>query len=621
MAHDSSGTADGWGAVSPRTVDRFVAALAAVACALQVGGVLTIRAGASTPTPLVWLALGTLAGCSVWLAVQAVRAGSVRQPGWLLTAVGVILAASPLVGEQNPSGAQPWQVQYWMVAGFAAVLSLPLVLAVSLAVVMMVGFAALQAPHLGWVVASLEATVVLLLSLFAGLLVLLSRVAARSLERATSARAEATAAEARARAGAQSRAWWVQDVHARVLPVLDAGAAVSAADLDRVRAAARSALEHHHPPQDTDTLVAHTRRYAAQLGLDLEVEVETLGDPPPEIAAALTGALSEALANVARHSGVQRAILSGRVAPLAVTLSVTDAGQGFDAAAIHRLGYGIRTGVRQRMDTVAGAVDIRSGRGAGTTVTLTWAGEEPRRDLLVPRWPFTWLLVPGVLSLAIHIGLGWLLTAETTHHPWAVPAGGATLAVLLATAVLSARLPWLGPVVSLLTPLTVGLLLANAVPTDAADYRTWMTGASVPVLVTLAVVGRHRCGVVGAVLTLLAVLGVGGAAGWHLGLLLAVSTQVVLVPVWAVLTFAFSERYAARGVRAVEEAAAAHTRSVELQARADRWHADAARVEAVVGPTLRCLSEAEQATAELRAECLRARATLHRELTALSKAA
>lgn len=103
------------------------------------------------------------------------------------------------------------------------------------------------------------------------------------------------------------------------------------------------------------------------------VEVEVTIDPAdlrPEQESALAMALREAVTNVVRHAGAQRATISITTVGGAVRLEVSDDGRG----SVGPAGSGI-TGMRERIVALGGSVDVGSPRrrddGHGTVVAVT----------------------------------------------------------------------------------------------------------------------------------------------------------------------------------------------------------------------------------------------------------
>jgi len=126
-------------------------------------------------------------------------------------------------------------------------------------------------------------------------------------------------------------------------------------------------------------LVAAIKRlvetFRARLGLTVTVDFGDLDDHdrlPRETETVIYRIAQESLTNVARHSGVQTAVVEVTVVGDNVTVEVRDDGSGFDASlAIGSLGL---TGMHERAALVGGTLHIVSSPGAGTTVRL----ETPR---------------------------------------------------------------------------------------------------------------------------------------------------------------------------------------------------------------------------------------------------
>jgi signal transduction histidine kinase len=122
----------------------------------------------------------------------------------------------------------------------------------------------------------------------------------------------------------------------------------------------------------------------ARLGLeidlnDAQVEGRQPGLPGPssEAAAALVGAVDEALVNVGKHAGVTRVTVRVRPEPRGLAVTVVDQGCGFDAGA--RPGLGLEGSVRARIREVGGWAFVESVPGSGTRVEL-WVPAEPVTD-------------------------------------------------------------------------------------------------------------------------------------------------------------------------------------------------------------------------------------------------
>lgn len=119
------------------------------------------------------------------------------------------------------------------------------------------------------------------------------------------------------------------------------------------------------------------RRWAEANRVD--AVLTTTGDARPmhaDVEVALLRTAQEALANVAKHAKAGRVGLTLSYMEDLVTLDVRDDGVGFDPAAVRRAhgpadgGFGL-TGMRQRVQRLAGRLDIESEPGGGTAISAT----------------------------------------------------------------------------------------------------------------------------------------------------------------------------------------------------------------------------------------------------------
>lgn len=171
--------------------------------------------------------------------------------------------------------------------------------------------------------------------------------------------------------------------------VLAALIAAERADSDRARdlavAMAREALtrlanteaavsqEGSDDPVGTAQIVAELRRALSELGADAIVEERgTAGLIPGRVARALVLAARQAIGNAITHAyGRGMHVVAKGNGDDGVTLTIIDAGPGFDIESIGEDRLGIRASVVARMAAVAGSADIDSSD-AGTRVVLRW---------------------------------------------------------------------------------------------------------------------------------------------------------------------------------------------------------------------------------------------------------
>jgi len=107
----------------------------------------------------------------------------------------------------------------------------------------------------------------------------------------------------------------------------------------------------------------------------IQATVTTTGDPRPtrqEIELALLRTAQEALANVAKHASASRVVLTLSYMDELVTLDVHDDGTGFVAGSrsLENGGFGL-TAMRQRVEGLAGTLEIESDPTAGTTIAAS----------------------------------------------------------------------------------------------------------------------------------------------------------------------------------------------------------------------------------------------------------
>lgn len=193
---------------------------------------------------------------------------------------------------------------------------------------------------------------------------------------------------------------------------------------------------------DVAGVVAQLEAHAHRLGVDLEVALVIdsegpageLSPIPGPVLAALAGAGSEALTNVAKHSGVRTATLLVRTDQDGVQVFVADVGVGLARA---DEGFGISRSIRERMRSVGGqALTDQGPSGQGTVVLLEWHQRRP----VLPEIGSDLLLGTArvVLNVAVFLSgtacaltiLGWSAYAQ----PW-LALGAAMAPVLVAASV------------------------------------------------------------------------------------------------------------------------------------------------------------------------------------------
>jgi PAS domain S-box-containing protein len=119
-------------------------------------------------------------------------------------------------------------------------------------------------------------------------------------------------------------------------------------------------------------LLWHCRRYGEQAGLRVELEQAGLGRRlPAEVETAAYRVVQEALSNVARHAGVDRATVRVRAEGGRLHIAVEDRGAGFDPAAVHAAANGSGlSGMEERVALLGGRLVVESAPGSGTRLTV-----------------------------------------------------------------------------------------------------------------------------------------------------------------------------------------------------------------------------------------------------------
>lgn len=121
-----------------------------------------------------------------------------------------------------------------------------------------------------------------------------------------------------------------------------------------------------HPPALDDGLSDALSTLAARSTVPVELSVDVTQRPTPAIETIAYFCAAELLTNVIKHSGARRAVLRVAQEDRLLRLRVTDDGRG---GATLGAGSGL-TGLRQRVRTVDGRLDVSSPSGGPTSVTV-----------------------------------------------------------------------------------------------------------------------------------------------------------------------------------------------------------------------------------------------------------
>jgi signal transduction histidine kinase len=124
-----------------------------------------------------------------------------------------------------------------------------------------------------------------------------------------------------------------------------------------------------------DALADVARRWSVLNALAAQITTTGTARPMhPEIEGTLLRTAQEALANVAKHAAASRVGLTLSYMEDQVTLDVRDDGKGFEPSAVPEPvdghGFGL-IAMRQRLNRVAGRLEIESEPGSGTAVSAS----------------------------------------------------------------------------------------------------------------------------------------------------------------------------------------------------------------------------------------------------------
>jgi signal transduction histidine kinase len=221
----------------------------------------------------------------------------------------------------------------------------------------------------------------------------LLRLGARRADDATArrerARADLDVAAAR-RAAEREHLAALHDTAAATLLVVGAGALAddhrrvaeqAARDLAVLSRSAGPAPASCRTGAGGSDVVPLLRDAAHRSGLD----VRLTGDDhpvrlPAHAAAALADAAGEALRNVRRHAGVERATVTLRRAGDAVRVEVADAGRGLPPGPPDPHARGVRDSIVGRLAGAGGRAEVRDRAGGGVLVRLEWPHGPARTD-------------------------------------------------------------------------------------------------------------------------------------------------------------------------------------------------------------------------------------------------
>src|SRR5690606_38992753 len=159
---------------------------------------------------------------------------------------------------------------------------------------------------------------------------------------------------------------------ARVHKAVQQALALARAHLDEAR---RSVLDLRAAPLEGRTLAAAlavlasetTARHAIRVGFSAIGASRPL---PAAVESGLYRVAQEAIRNIVQHAATGAAQMTLTVTPARVTLTVEDAGRGFDSDQTPAQRFGLM-GMNERLKLLGGALTIASAPGRGTRIEAT----------------------------------------------------------------------------------------------------------------------------------------------------------------------------------------------------------------------------------------------------------
>jgi signal transduction histidine kinase len=103
--------------------------------------------------------------------------------------------------------------------------------------------------------------------------------------------------------------------------------------------------------------------------VDLEIDLPAGTRLPAKLETAIFRVTQEALTNVVKHAEAETVRITLAWSERSVVLAIEDDGGGFSEARTRDGGFGL-IGMRERVATLNGSLDIKTTRGSGTRITV-----------------------------------------------------------------------------------------------------------------------------------------------------------------------------------------------------------------------------------------------------------
>ena len=327
------------------------------------------------------------------------------------------------------------------------------------------------------------------------------------------------------------------------------------------------------------SFAAQVAERAAVLDLQVRLEVDEPARPEgPEgyldddVLTVLVDATSEALTNVARHSGHRVCTVVAHLRPERCWVRIVDDGVGFEPLRVDGRRRGLRGSVVRRMEAMGGTAVVHSRPGGGCRVLLSWAppAQDSVADTAQPWDPtaLRHLLTLGIVAMGLHVAIGSQFFASSRSAAGMVLGACAIARLTVMSALVPMGSRWAWAVVPLTFATQLGLA-ALVPPPVGLDWRYWFIGAQDTVIGLSAfrqswrvAAGAVVAAMTGLMLGMWLSLGLVDAFG-----LLAAAPQLVLVGGVSLLLRRGLDTAAATSAEATSQEWAARTATAVQQER------------------------------------------------------
>jgi NarL family two-component system sensor histidine kinase YdfH len=129
--------------------------------------------------------------------------------------------------------------------------------------------------------------------------------------------------------------------------------------------------DHPRPDDLPEMIQEEIERFTSSTGLPCEAETDALAQTPDAYCGHVLRTVSEGLNNIARHAQAHHASVRAIARQEELVIEICDDGVGFDPRrATTCLGHYGLLGLRERVNLIGGRLDIESGPGKGTHISI-----------------------------------------------------------------------------------------------------------------------------------------------------------------------------------------------------------------------------------------------------------